>query len=156
MNLSTVKWAQWDKTQLGLFICVCIALCRIIAHNIAQNRPDNFPSYPPDNQITIALMTSIWGKGRAHKLDAHPFLPPNQQCQGTEGNTKNHIQKNKNSIVMVINKQETETMYSSPEGCSVPPCDRDGESFPGQSRGESLDTLRHTTWQWVKRQAAVC
>jgi len=53
MNLSTVKWAQWDKTQsrelLGLFICVCIALCTTIAHNIAQNRPDNFPSYPPDN-----------------------------------------------------------------------------------------------------------
>jgi len=44
---------QWDKTQsrelLGLFICVCIALCTIVAHNIAQNRPDNFPSYPPDN-----------------------------------------------------------------------------------------------------------
>ena len=53
MNLSTVKWAQWDKTQsrelLGLFICVCIALCTIVAHYIAQNRPDNFSSYPPDN-----------------------------------------------------------------------------------------------------------
>jgi len=49
MNLSTVKWTQWDKTQsrelLGLFICVCIALCTIVA----QNRPDNFASYPPDN-----------------------------------------------------------------------------------------------------------
>jgi len=55
MNLSTVKWAQWDKTQsrelLGLFVCVYmyIALCTIVAHNIAQNRPDNFPSYPTDN-----------------------------------------------------------------------------------------------------------
>jgi len=54
INLSTVKWAQWDKTKsrelLGLFImCVCIALCTIIAHNIAQNIPDNFPSYPPVN-----------------------------------------------------------------------------------------------------------
>jgi len=53
MNLSTVKWAQWDQTQsrelLGLFICVCIALCTIAAHYIAQNRPDNFSSYPPDN-----------------------------------------------------------------------------------------------------------
>ena len=53
MNLSRVKWAQWDKTQSrelsGLFICVCIALCTIVAHNIAQNRPDSFPSYPPDN-----------------------------------------------------------------------------------------------------------
>jgi len=51
--LSTVKWAQWDKTQstelLNLFICVCIALCTIVAHNIAQNRPDSFPSYSPDN-----------------------------------------------------------------------------------------------------------
>jgi len=28
---------------------VCIALCTIVAHNIAQNKPDNFPSYPPDN-----------------------------------------------------------------------------------------------------------
>ena len=28
---------------------MCIALCTIVAHNIAQNRPDNFPSYPPDN-----------------------------------------------------------------------------------------------------------
>jgi len=49
MNLRTVNWAQWDKTQsrelLGLFICVCIALCTTVAHN----RRDNFPSYPPDN-----------------------------------------------------------------------------------------------------------
>ena len=39
LNLSTVKWAQWDKTQarelLCLFICLCIALCTIVAHNIA-------------------------------------------------------------------------------------------------------------------------
>jgi len=28
---------------------VCIALCTIVAHNIAQNRPDSFPLYPPDN-----------------------------------------------------------------------------------------------------------
>jgi len=53
MNLSTVKWAKWGKTHsrelLGPFICVCIALCTIVAHNIAQNRHDNFPSYPPDN-----------------------------------------------------------------------------------------------------------
>ena len=33
----------------SLFICVCIALCKIVAHNIAQNRPDSFPPYPPDN-----------------------------------------------------------------------------------------------------------
>jgi len=65
MNLSKVKWTQWDKTQsrelLGLFICVCIALCTIAAHNIAQNRPDNFPLTL--QTITIAPMMSIWAKG---------------------------------------------------------------------------------------------
>ena len=30
-------------------MCVCIALCTIVAHNIAQNRPDNLLSYHPDN-----------------------------------------------------------------------------------------------------------
>jgi len=53
MNLSTVKWAQWDKTQsrelLDIFLCVCIARCTIVAHNILQNRPDNFPSYSADS-----------------------------------------------------------------------------------------------------------
>ena len=53
MNLSRVKWAQWDKTQSRelsvLFICVCSSLCTIVAHNTAQNRPDSFPSCPPDN-----------------------------------------------------------------------------------------------------------
>ena len=68
MTLSTVKWAQWDETQsrdlLGLFICVCIAI-------IAQNRPHNFPSYPPDNHhcsndvylreggVNAALLTAL-------------------------------------------------------------------------------------------------
>ena len=35
--------------MLGLFVCVCIALWIIVARNIAQNRRDNFLSYPPDN-----------------------------------------------------------------------------------------------------------
>jgi len=30
------------QRTVSLFICVCIALCTIVAHNIAQNRPDNF------------------------------------------------------------------------------------------------------------------
>jgi len=37
------------QTTVSLFIYVCIALCTIVAHNIAQNRPDSFPPYPPDN-----------------------------------------------------------------------------------------------------------
>ena len=46
----------------SLFICVCIALCTIVAHNIAQNRPDNFPPYPPDNHHKSDDVY-IWGKG---------------------------------------------------------------------------------------------
>jgi len=37
------------QRTVSLFICVCIALCTIAAHNIAQNRPNSFPPYPPDN-----------------------------------------------------------------------------------------------------------
>jgi len=37
------------QRTVSLFICVCIALCTITAHNTAQNIPDNFPPYPPDN-----------------------------------------------------------------------------------------------------------
>jgi len=37
------------QRTVSLFICVCITLCTIVAHNIAQNRPDSFPTYPPDN-----------------------------------------------------------------------------------------------------------
>jgi len=37
------------QRTVSLFICVCIGLCTIVAHNIAQNRPDSFPPYPPDN-----------------------------------------------------------------------------------------------------------
>jgi len=35
-----------NKQLLGLFICVCIALCTTVAHNTAHNRPGNFCSYP--------------------------------------------------------------------------------------------------------------
>jgi len=34
---------------VSVHMCVCIALCTTVAHNSAQNIPDNFPSYPPDN-----------------------------------------------------------------------------------------------------------
>jgi len=37
------------QRTVSLFICVCSSLCTIVAHNIAQNRPDSFPAYPPDN-----------------------------------------------------------------------------------------------------------
>jgi len=82
MNLSTVKWAQSDKTQsrelLGLFICVCVALCTIVAHNVAQNRPDNFPSYPPDN---YHCSDDVYLR-EGGKVDAYvrPTLPLDPAC----------------------------------------------------------------------------
>jgi len=61
INLSTVEWAQWDKTQskelLVLFICVCIALCTIVAHSIAQTDLIIFPLTL--QTITIALMMCL-------------------------------------------------------------------------------------------------
>jgi len=66
MNLITMKWAEWDKTQsstrelLGLFMCALHC-----AHNIAQNRPDNFPFTV--QTIIIATIMSIWGKEEQQK-----------------------------------------------------------------------------------------
>ena len=37
------------QRTVSLFICVCVALCTFVAHNIAQNRHDTFPPYPLDN-----------------------------------------------------------------------------------------------------------
>ena len=90
INLRTVKGAQWDQTQsrelLGLFICVCIALCTIVAYNTAQNRPDNFPSYPPDNHqsnLTHSLVTIIVWYSPWRTLAAQCWLEPVWTC-GTD------------------------------------------------------------------------
>jgi len=53
-NINTEKLNLTNKQLLDLFmyVCVCNAqygLCTIVAHNTAQNRPDNFPSYLPSN-----------------------------------------------------------------------------------------------------------
>ena len=50
------------QRTVSLFICVCIALCTIVAHNIAQNRPDSFPPYLPDDHHSSDDVY-IWGKG---------------------------------------------------------------------------------------------
>jgi len=48
-NITTDKLNLTNKQLLDLFICVCIALCTTVSHKTAQNRTDNFPSYPPGN-----------------------------------------------------------------------------------------------------------
>jgi len=32
---------------------VCLSLCTTLVRNTAQNSYDNFPSYPPDNQLQL-------------------------------------------------------------------------------------------------------
>jgi len=49
------------QRTVSLFICVCIALCTIVAHNIAQNRPDSFP---PKKQQGKNIMSASAMQGR--------------------------------------------------------------------------------------------
>jgi len=57
------------QRTVSLFICVCIALCTIVAHNIAQNRPDSFPPYPPDNHhCSDDVYLREWGTRDSSKV----------------------------------------------------------------------------------------
>jgi len=47
-EMGPVRRNPIQRTVRSVDVCVCIALCTIVAHNIAQNRPDNFLSYPTD------------------------------------------------------------------------------------------------------------
>ena len=73
MNLSTGKWTQWDKTQsrelLGLFICVCNALCQLLRTILHRTDLKIFPLNL--QTITIAEIMSIWGKGVFQVNNAH-------------------------------------------------------------------------------------
>jgi len=48
--MDPVKQNPIQKTVRSVHMCVCIALCTIVAHNTAHNRTDSFTSYPPDNK----------------------------------------------------------------------------------------------------------
>jgi len=67
MNLSTVKWAQWDKTQSReLCVCsyVCASHCAQLLHTILH-RTDLIVFRLTLQTITTTPMMSIWGKGGA-------------------------------------------------------------------------------------------
>ena len=62
---STVKWAQWDKTQSReLLVCsyVCASNCAQFVHTILH-RTDLIVFPLTLQTITTAQMMSIWGKG---------------------------------------------------------------------------------------------
>ena len=59
---------------------MCIALCTIVAHNIAQNTPDNFPSYPPDNHHCsddVYLREGGFRVGRRSLFETQPIFARN-------------------------------------------------------------------------------
>ena len=65
MNLRTVKWAQWDKTQSReLLVCsyVCASHCAQLLRTILH-RTELIIFSLTLQTITIAPMTSIWGNG---------------------------------------------------------------------------------------------
>ena len=51
-ELGPVRQNPIQRTVRSVHMCACIVLCTTVAHNrpTAQNRPDNYPSYPADNQ----------------------------------------------------------------------------------------------------------
>ena len=71
--MGTVRQNPIQRT-VSLFICVCIALCTIVAHNIAQNRPDNFPSYPPDNHKSQQKLVISYSQGTESTTKNQPGI----------------------------------------------------------------------------------
>ena len=68
-NLTTEELNLTNKQLLGLFVCMCIALCTIVPRNSAQNRPDNFPNYHPDNhQCSDDVYLREGGKAVANEM----------------------------------------------------------------------------------------
>jgi len=47
--MGPVRQNPIQRTVRSVDVCVCSSLYTIVAHNTAHNRPDNFPSCPPDN-----------------------------------------------------------------------------------------------------------
>jgi len=71
--MGSVRQKQIQRSVRSIRMCVCIALCTIVAHNIAQNRPDNFPPYPPDDQhCSDDVYLKERGNGVSHVTECRP------------------------------------------------------------------------------------
>ena len=78
---STVKWAQWDKTQSWeLLVCsyVCASHCAQLLHTILH-RTDLIVFPLTLQTITTARMMSIWGKGEEFGFNQDSELPSTQR-----------------------------------------------------------------------------
>jgi len=61
------------QRTVSLFICVCIALCTIVAHNIAQNRPEF--SALPSRQSSLLRWCLFEGRGVEIFWKRQTYLP---------------------------------------------------------------------------------
>jgi len=109
------------QRTVSLFICVCITLCTIVAHNIAQNRPDSFPLYPPDNHHSSDDVYLREGGEKSHKHTQPKWLElvSNHCLVSWNWITKfppNNLTRNKNESIQFNcichqNKHSTSTEY---------------------------------------------
>jgi len=74
VDFTEARDSEWQWHQMGHIMQVCISL-----------QTDNQARTPPLKFFT----------GRM------PFLPPNQQCQSTDGTKKNLIQLQNNDIIVI-------------------------------------------------------
>jgi len=113
MNLSTVKWAQWDKAHsrdlLGPFICVCIALCTIVAHILHRTDPIIFPL--TTQTITIAPTMSIWGKGGCRWIPIVALFPASRQWASV-------VRASTGGYELAMDADEFQPVSGAPRRCS--------------------------------------
>jgi len=82
--MGPVRQNSIQRTVRSIHVCVCIALCTTVVRNIAQNRRDDFLSYPPDNSVTgcgallcrPASSASSYGRTRPTSAKSGQLLPP--------------------------------------------------------------------------------
>jgi len=106
----------WDKAQfkelLGLFICVCTALCTIVAHNTAQHRPDNFPSCPPDDHH---CSDDVFLRERGVHLIHVSLDPPQSKSQTASRSVEPFSYSSPQSVPILYNERPF-----PPQNCHFP------------------------------------
>jgi len=124
MNPSTVKWAQWDKTQSReLLVCsyVCALHCAQLLYTILHRT--DLIIFPLTLQtITTAPMMSIWGKGGDNSAVFRFFFGPGDLDIWTRArflyrapNAKfHHATFNRSEVIMRTNWQTNRRCWKHP------------------------------------------
>ena len=129
---STVKWAQWDKTQSReLLVCsyVCASHCAQLLHT-RLHRTDLIVFPLTLQTITTARMMSIWGKGGV------------QNVRACSSNHKGHKHNSTYRPWTVTEKK------SRPTQTSTHCCDRHRCLGCYLSQHQETETANQTNW-WL-------